>query len=58
MKLNLVVEKKTFINNKGENVEYTEFYFEYKGCKIKVKPVEEDKKLCAYLLNNSNGENK
>lgn len=50
MKLNLNVEKKSFENSKGENVDYIELSFEILGNKIKVKPVDEDKKLCAYLL--------
>lgn len=47
----LKIEKKTFINGKGENVEYIELSFELDGVKIKVKPIDEDKKICAYLLN-------
>ena len=50
MKLNLNVEKKTFENGKGENVDYIELSFDIDGVKIRVKPVDEDKKLCAYLL--------
>ncbi len=51
--IKLNIEKKTFVNNKGETVEFTELSFMLAGQKIRVKPVDEDKKLCAYLLANS-----
>lgn len=52
--IKLNIEKKTFVNNKGETVEFTELSFMLAGQKIRVKPVDDDKKLCAYLLANSN----
>lgn len=48
--INLNVEKKKFTNNKGETVEFVELSFVLLGQKIRVKPVDDDRKLCAYLL--------
>ena len=55
MDLKLKVEKKTFKNGSGEMVEYNELSFELLGMKIRVKPVDEDKKLCNYLLKDIGG---
>lgn len=58
MKFNLNVEKRTFKNSAGEEVEYFDLTFDLLGSKIKVKPVDEDKKLCNYLLKNYKGGDK
>jgi len=58
MNLNLKVEKKEFKNGNGEIVEYMELSFDLLGNKIRVKPVDEDKKLCTYLLKSELGGNK
>ncbi len=49
-KFDLSIEKRQFVNNRGENVDYFEFSFDLNGNKIRVKPVDEDKKLANYLL--------
>ena len=55
MKFELNVTKKEFENNKGEIVTYFEYVFDLDGTKVRVKPVEEDKKLCTYLLREKGG---
>lgn len=53
MKLNLVIEKKSFENSNEEMVDYFSYTTEIDGNKIRLKPVEEDKKLANYLLKNN-----
>ncbi len=50
MKLNLVVEKKIFAKSEVEQIEYFDLSVEIDGNKIRLKPVDEDKKLLNYLL--------
>ena len=50
LKVELVIERKTFENDKGEEVEYIEGIAEVAGEKIRFAPKKDDKKLLDYLL--------
>ena len=50
VKAELVVEKKSFDNDKGEKVEYTSCTAKIGGVEVNFIPKPEDKKLFKYLV--------
>lgn len=50
VKLELVCEEKTFVNDSGERIAYYDVYTEFDGEKIRLVPKTEDKSLFRHLI--------
>lgn len=58
VKTELIVEKKSFDNAKGEKVEYNSCTAKIGGVEVNFMPKPEDKKLFNYLMGNLDGGDK